>query len=107
MTGVQTCALPISDSVSFAAPFIAGIGSEPKIIGAAFNKALSGKASDPIAGSTGVFSIKVEMNGAKAGAVDLATVKQGLLQNAKMSSYRGLEALKKAANVKDYRAKFF
>lgn len=96
-----------ADSVSFAAPFIAGIGSEPKIIGAAFNKALSGKASDPIAGSTGVFSIKVEMNGAKAGTADLAAIKQGLLQNAKMSSYRGLEALKKAANVKDYRAKFF
>jgi peptidyl-prolyl cis-trans isomerase D len=96
-----------ADSVNFSAPFIAGIGSEPKIIGAAFNKTLSGKASDPIAGSTGVFAIKVEMNGAKAGSVDLATVKQGLLQNAKMSSYRGLEALKKAANVKDYRAKFF
>jgi peptidyl-prolyl cis-trans isomerase D len=96
-----------ADSVSFSAPFIAGIGSEPKVIGAAFNKTLSSKASDPIAGSTGVFSIKVEMNGAKAGTADQATLKQGLLQNAKMSSYRGLEALKKAATIKDYRAKFF
>ncbi|MEO8172430.1 MAG: SurA N-terminal domain-containing protein [Sediminibacterium sp.] len=96
-----------ADSVSFSAPFIAGIGNEPKVIGAAFNKTLNGKASEPIVGTSGVFSVKVEMNSAKASTVDIATIKQGMLQNAKMSSYRGLEALKKAATIKDYRAKFF
>ncbi|MDB5210741.1 MAG: peptidyl-prolyl cis-trans isomerase [Sediminibacterium sp.] len=96
-----------ADSLAFSAPFIAGVGAEPKVVGAAFNKALAGKASAPIEGSTGVFAVKVESNGAKPGTGDVASVKQGLLQTAKMSSYRGLEALKKAANIKDYRAKFF
>ncbi|MES2331704.1 MAG: SurA N-terminal domain-containing protein [Bacteroidota bacterium] len=96
-----------ADSLAFSAPFIAGVGAEPKVVGAAFNKALVGKASEPIEGSTGVFAVKVESNGAKPSTTDVSAVKQGLLQTAKMSSYRGLEALKKAANIKDYRAKFF
>ncbi len=96
-----------ADSLSFAAPFISGVGSEPKIIGAAFNKNLAGKASEPIAGATGVFSIKIESNGAKAAIADVATIKQNLIQAAKMSSYRGFEALKKAATIKDSRSKFY
>lgn len=96
-----------ADSVSFSAPFIAGVGNEPKVIGAAFNKALLGKASEPIAGSTGVFAIKTESNGAKAATTDPATVKQNLIQTARMSSYRGLEALKKAATIKDSRSRFY
>lgn len=96
-----------ADSLSFTAPFISGVGSEPKIVGAAFNKTLVGKASEPIAGATGVFSIKVESTGAKTEAVDQATIKQSLIQSAKMASYRGLDALKKAASIKDNRAKFY
>jgi peptidyl-prolyl cis-trans isomerase D len=96
-----------ADSVGFAAPFITGIGSEPKIVGAAFNKTLLTKNSEPIAGNTGVFAIKAEGAGARANAMDVATIKQNLLQSAKMSSYRGLEALKKAADIKDNRAKFY
>ena len=96
-----------ADSLSFAAPFISGVGSEPKIIGAAFNKTLSGKVSEPIAGATGVFAIKVESNGTKAAATDPITVKQNLIQAAKMSSYRGFDALRKAATIKDNRSKFY
>ncbi|MES2003720.1 MAG: SurA N-terminal domain-containing protein [Bacteroidota bacterium] len=96
-----------ADSLSFAAPFISGVGSEPKIVGAAFNKSLLGKASEPIAGTTGVFAIKVEATGAKAANTDLLTLKQTLLQSVKMSSYRGMEALRKAASIKDYRSKIF
>ncbi|MBI2284145.1 MAG: peptidylprolyl isomerase [Bacteroidetes bacterium] len=96
-----------ADSLIFTAPFISGVGSEPKIVGAAFNKTLLGKASEPIAGATGVFSIKVEANGAKTEAVDQATIKQSLIQSAKMASYRGLDALKRAASIKDNRAKFY
>ena len=96
-----------ADSLSFSAPFISGVGSEPKIIGAAFNKSLAGKASGPIAGATGVFAIRVESNGAKAATADLATIKQNLIQAAKMSSYRGFDALKKAATIKDSRSKFY
>jgi peptidyl-prolyl cis-trans isomerase D len=96
-----------ADSLAFSAPFITGIGSEPKIVGAAFNKALMAKASEPIAGTTGVFSIKIESNGAKASTQDLNTMRQSMIQNARMTSYRGLDALKKAATIKDSRAKFY
>ncbi len=96
-----------ADSLAFSAPFITGVGSEPKIIGAAFNKSLMGKASEPIAGSTGVFGIKAESVGAKASVTDAAAIKQTMLQSTKMSSYRGLEALKKSATIKDNRAKFY
>ncbi len=96
-----------ADSLSFSAPFIPGVGSEPKVIGAGFNKTLLGKASEPVSGLTGVFAIKVETVGAKAATTDVASVKQNLIQSTRMSSYRGLEALKKAATIKDNRAKFY
>lgn len=96
-----------ADSLSFAAPFISGVGSEPKIVGAGFNKALMNKTSTPIAGETGVFAIQVNSIGAKAIASDPETTKQGMLQSVKMLSYRGLDALRKAADIKDYRSKFF
>ncbi|HVZ25813.1 MAG TPA: peptidylprolyl isomerase, partial [Sediminibacterium sp.] len=96
-----------ADSLSFAAPFISGVGSEPKIVGAGFNKSLLNKTSTPIAGETGVFAIQVNSIGAKASASDPETVKQGMLQSVKMLSYRGLDALRKAADIKDYRSKFF
>ena len=96
-----------ADSLSYSAPFIPGVGSEPKIVGAAFNKALMTKSSEPIAGTTGVFAIKVESNGAKPVTSDLSSLKQSQLQSAKMSSYRGIEALKKAATIKDSRSKVY
>jgi peptidyl-prolyl cis-trans isomerase D len=96
-----------ADSLNFAAPFITGIGSEPKVIGAAFNKGLSGKVSDPIQGSTGVFAVRVEATGAKVAAVDPVSFRQSLIQGAKMATYRGLDALRKAADIKDYRSKFY
>jgi peptidyl-prolyl cis-trans isomerase D len=96
-----------ADSVGFAAPFIPNIGNEPKVVGAAFNKALAGKASEPFGGTTGVFAVKVDQTGSKAAAQDLETIKQTLLQTAKMASYRSLDALKKAATIKDNRSKFY
>jgi peptidyl-prolyl cis-trans isomerase D len=96
-----------ADSLAFSAPFISGVGSEPKIVGAAFNKNVMAKASEPIAGLTGVFAIQVISNGAKASTMDAASVKQSLVQTAKMSSYRGLDALKKSATIKDNRSKFY
>jgi peptidyl-prolyl cis-trans isomerase D len=96
-----------ADSISFSTPFMPGIGSEPKIIGAAFNKSLVGKASSPIAGTTGVFAVKVESNGARQGSMDAETVKQTLLQGNRVAVFRGVQALKSAAKVKDNRFKFY
>jgi len=96
-----------ADSISFSASFVSGIGSEPKVVGAAFNKALLGKASEPIAGETGVFAVKGESVGAKANTTDLQVIKESLIQTRKMGIYRSIESLRKAAVIKDFRSTFY
>jgi peptidyl-prolyl cis-trans isomerase D len=96
-----------TDSLSFAAPFIPNMGSEPKVIGAAFNKSLQGKISDLIVGTSGVFAVRVENNAAKPATIDVASIKQSLIQAARMSAFRGLDALKKSASITDNRSKFY
>ncbi len=96
-----------ADSLSFGSGFINGVGNEPKIVGAAFNKVVQGKASSLIAGNSGVFAVKGETIAAKAADALPETVKQALIQNRKMAIYRSIEALRKAATVKDYRFSFY
>jgi peptidyl-prolyl cis-trans isomerase D len=98
-----------ADSVSFAQPFIPNIGNEPKIAGAAFNKTLQGKVSEPIAGNTGVFVLKDESVSALANTnMDAEALRKQLeMQIKQMSSYRSVEALKKSADVKDNRFDFY
>ena len=86
---------------------VPGIGNEIKLIGAAFNKSYQGKPSEPIAGNTGVFVLQVNNIGAVAASGAEASIRQQLLQNQKMAANRGVSALRKAANIKDYRSKFF
>lgn len=98
-----------ADSLSFQSPFIAGVGSEPKIVGAAFNKQLQGKASEPIAGTTGVFALKGESISAKpsfGGSPD--DQRKALETNMRAQiGYRAMDALHRAATIKDYRSKFY
>ncbi|KAF0243249.1 MAG: peptidyl-prolyl cis-trans isomerase [Chitinophagaceae bacterium] len=96
-----------ADSLGFAAAFVSGIGSEPKVVGAAFNKSLQGKVSSPIAGAAGVFSVKGEFVGANINTNTPDVVKQGLIQTRKMGVYRSVEALRKAAEIKDFRSTFY
>ena len=96
-----------ADSLSFGASFIAGVGSEPKVVGLAFNKGQSAKMSGPIAGNSGVFALKTESAGAKPDMAGADAAKQGLLQSRKMGVYRSIESLRKAATIKDYRADFY
>jgi peptidyl-prolyl cis-trans isomerase D len=96
-----------ADSLTFGSGFINGVGNEPKIVGAAFNKAIQNKVSSLIAGNSGVFALKVENLSAKAADALPETVKQTLIQNRKMATYRSVEALRKAATVKDYRFSFY
>ncbi|WP_207497183.1 peptidylprolyl isomerase [Aridibaculum aurantiacum] len=98
-----------ADSVSFAQPFIPQIGNEPKVTGAAFNKSLQGKISEPIAGNSGVFVVRGESVGAQAntGINVEDTRRQMEMQYKQMSGYRSMEALKKAAKVTDNRFDFY
>ncbi|MCW3081119.1 peptidylprolyl isomerase [Segetibacter sp.] len=98
-----------ADSVSFAQPFIPNIGNEPKVAGAAFNKSLQNKVSEPIAGNTGVFVIRGESITALPNTnMDIEGLrKQMEMQQKQMSGYQSIEALKKAADVKDNRFDFY
>jgi peptidyl-prolyl cis-trans isomerase D len=99
------------DSIMFSSPFIANVGQEPKVIGAAFNKNLLNKISEPISGNGGVFVIKVESQEAVPAAVgDAGQEQANLIVNARRaySDPRIInEVLKKTVKIKDNRHKFF
>ena len=98
-----------ADSVGFAQPFIPNVGNEPKITGAAFNKSLQQKVSEPIAGNTGVVVVRGERISAVAQPGNNAEQIKMQLENQykQMGGYRSMEALKKAANIKDNRFDFY
>lgn len=97
-------------TLTFNAQIINGIGNEPKIAGAAFNKEYQSKVSPAIAGNTGVFVIKVNNIGAKAPLPEEILQQQNMqkvmnqIQSALGQSFDGL---KKMATIKDQRSKFF
>ena len=98
-----------ADSISFSAPFIPGIGSEPKVTGAAFDVALKGKVSEPIAGTMAVYLIQPLNTGLiPSGDADYTSRRQ---QNEAMmkqnSSYRTVDALRRSAKVQDNRILFY
>ena len=97
-------------TLTFNAQIINGIGNEPKIAGASFNKDFQSKVSPAIAGNTGVFVIKVNTIGAKAPLPE-EIVKQQSMQNIMNQIQSALgqsfEGLKKMATIKDQRSKFF
>jgi peptidyl-prolyl cis-trans isomerase D len=96
-----------ADSISFNYSLIPGIGNEPKIVGAAFNKALLNKPSAPIAGNAGVFVISVKSQGAKATTQDVASFEADLLNRTRSVVYRTNIGLKKVAKIKDNHMKVY
>ena len=97
-------------TLTFDAQIINGVGNEPKVAGAAFDKEYQAKVSPPIAGNTGVFVIKVNSIAAKAPATPemLAQQKTAEINRASQSALgQSFAALKKMATIKDYRNKFF
>ena len=101
--------MPIAnaDSISFASQFIPNIGPESKVVGIAFNQSQLNKDSEPIAGTNGVFAVRVKMIGARASATNVNDVRKNAEAQLKNNSYATSAALKKAASVKDYRSDFF
>lgn len=95
-----------ADSLSFQSPAVMGVGLEPKVVGAAFNKQLLNKPSSPIAGNGGVFVVKSEGVSATSSVVSTSeqtatTLKNMLLQQQSSST---LESLRKSATIKDKRS---
>jgi peptidyl-prolyl cis-trans isomerase D len=99
-----------ADSVLFSSPYIANVGQEPKVIGFAFDKDLTGKPASPlIPGNGGVYVIRVEKVGALSNPnADLQQQRfvQEQQQRSRIS-YGLLDALRKLATVEDDRGKFF
>jgi peptidyl-prolyl cis-trans isomerase D len=95
------------DSLSFASPFVPGVGAEPKVVGAAFNKSLIGKSTAPIEGTSGVFAVKPETISATAIMQDTQAIKSTLLQAVQSNIFRGFEAIKKSAKITDNRSTFY
>ncbi len=98
-----------ADTISFQAFVIPNVGNEIKIIGAAFNKQLQNKVSTSIAGSTGVFVIRGEGVYATSSLSSNPTMLRQTLETQMKSQvgYASLNALRQAANVKDYRSTFY
>lgn len=96
-----------ADSISFNYSMIPGIGNEPKIVGAAFNKELLNKPSAPIAGNAGVFVISVKNQGAKVASQDLSSFEADLLNRTRSVVYRTNVGLKKVAKIVDNRIKVY
>lgn len=105
-------------TLTFHALIINGVGNEPKVAGASFNKQFQQKVSPPIEGNTGVFLLKVNSISQKPGDTPEETVRkrstrmsellQGDPQQQRQGALSGSYAsLKKMADVKDQRHKFF
>jgi peptidyl-prolyl cis-trans isomerase D len=98
-----------ADSIMFNSSFIPNVGNELKVLGASFNKEFQTKVSPPIKGEMGVFVIKVDNIVAVPNPNFDAKQMQNTMQQqlAGMAGYRTIEIMKKSANIKDYRVKFF
>ena len=96
-----------ADSVGFSFSMLPGVGNEPKVVGASFNKGLVNKVSEPIAGNTGVFALTVNAISAKPAQQDPALFKEENLQRLRSGLYRTNIALKKVAKIEDNRTKVY
>ncbi len=97
-------------TLTFEAQIINGIGNEPKVAGASFNKTYQSKVSPPIAGNTGVFVIKVNNISAKSEqSPEMLDQQKNAEVNRIVQTALGqsFASLKKKATIKDNRSKFF
>ncbi len=106
---VQVGSAGADSTLTINAQIINGVGQEPKIIGAAFNKAYQTKVSEPIAGTNGVYLLKVNSVANKAGDTPQLAAAQATEKTRSMiqTTYSFFESLKKLADIKDNRSKLY
>ncbi|MEN9962950.1 MAG: hypothetical protein RL582_45 [Bacteroidota bacterium] len=92
-------------SITFSSQIINNVGLEPKVIGAAFNKAYQSKPSPLIDGTTGVFIIKINSLGTKPAPTPEIMAQQAQSRLAAIRSLNSgwYEGLKKQADIVDDR----
>jgi peptidyl-prolyl cis-trans isomerase D len=96
-----------ADSIGFSFSMITGLGNEPKLVGAAFNKALINKVSEPIAANTGVYAVSVLGIAAKQADQDPNFFKDELLERTRGMMFRSASSFKKIAKIEDNRSKIY
>ncbi|MFN5023198.1 MAG: peptidylprolyl isomerase, partial [Chitinophagaceae bacterium] len=96
-----------ADSVNFNYSTVPGLGNEPKVVGAAFNKSLINKVSEPFAGNSGVFVVSVNNISAIQSQQDPNLIKDELLNRTRSSFFRSAAGLRKAATIEDNRYKIY
>ena len=97
-------------TLTFDAKIINGIGNEPRVAGAAFNKEYQTKISPAFAGNTGVFVIKVNSVSSKPAIspeIEKIQINEELNKNIQSALGQSFQALKKMADIKDNRSTFF
>jgi len=93
--------------ITFANPVMAGVGSEPRLLGTLF-RYNSGDLAKPVVGTAGVYAAKILTRAAPSAATELVTVKRNLMPtHQNLVDSKIAQFLKDKAKVKDYRSKFF
>lgn len=96
-------------TLTFNAQIINGLGQEPKVIGASFNKDYLVKPSPAIEGSMGVYVLKVNSVNQKPADAPAMEAQQATsrLSAIRSQTNNWYEGLKKQATIKDTRSKVF
>jgi peptidyl-prolyl cis-trans isomerase D len=97
------------DSVSFVSPYVQSLGSEPRFVGASFNKVNLNKVSAPFQGTSGVFAIRTEsVTSIPNQNNDYSLLRQNMegMMRENIGRY-SQQGLFESADVKDYRIKFY
>ncbi len=99
----------LDSSITMASQFVPGFGVESKLIGAAFNKENQTKVSAPIAGTSGVYLIKVSSVQSKAADTPEEAKTKADARKSALRSQVGqwFDGLKKKADITDNRSKYF
>lgn len=105
--GKQVMVAGADSTLTFSSSMVNGLGVEPRVVGASFNKENQTKVSAPIEGGTGVYYIKVNSIGTKT--ADTPEQKEQAIKGA-LTGMRSqvtanwYEGLKNQATIKDKRA---
>ena len=107
--GILKKEVEVADSLSFDGQTVSALGFEPKVIGAAFNKDnLNKVVNQPIAGSQGVYVLRVDnLSSRPVQSNSEETRKMMTMQAQQQARFQSFQALREAAELKDYRSKFF
>jgi len=92
--------------VSLASPLLSGVGNEPAIVGAMSTLKVN-EVSDKIEGKKGVFVVMVTKREASVELENYEIFRNKIVEKLKGRSYQLYQVLQEAADVKDYRSKFY